>query len=86
MFKVCEGYVALIPIKEEEKVGGIYVVKKDNEAVKGKVVSVYDKYAPIRRGDVVLYKKFAGDLVEYKGKQYLIIEEKDLLGVYGSDA
>ena len=35
----------------------------------------------VKKGDVVLYDKYAGESVEYDGEKYLVLHEKDVLAI-----
>ena len=35
----------------------------------------------IKKGDIVLFKKYAPDEIDYNGKRYLILDESDVLAV-----
>ncbi|KGO32205.1 GroES family chaperonin [Oenococcus alcoholitolerans] len=74
---------------EEEKVGGILIANNAKEKpVTGSVVavsvtSVGDSQAPkaVKVGDKVIFDKYAGSNVTIDGEDYLIVHEKDILGV-----
>ena len=48
----------------------------------GKVSEKGDRVAPsVKAGDKVLFGSFAGTTIREQGKEYLILDEQDLLGV-----
>jgi chaperonin GroES len=79
-------------VKEEEKTkGGIIIPDTAKEKPQeGKVVAVGKgkilkdgKVQPldVKKGDTVLFTKYAGNEVKIDGEEHLIIREEDILGV-----
>jgi chaperonin GroES len=79
-------------VKEEEKTkGGIIIPDSAKEKPQeGKVVAVGKgkilkdgKVQPldVKKGDTVLFTKYAGNEVKIEGEEHLIIREEDILGV-----
>jgi len=78
----------LIELKKEEetKVGSLYIPdtarEKPQQAV---VVAVGEgeegKALSVKKDDTVLYAKYVGTEVSYEGKDYLILQESDILAV-----
>ncbi len=82
--------VVIQPLEAEEKTqGGIVLPDSAKEKpTKGKVVSVGEgklldsgKRAEmlVKKGDMVLYGKYAGTEITVGGKDYLILKETDIL-------
>ncbi len=82
----------IVKVKEEEKtVGGIVLASNAKQKpTEGEIVAVGDgAYADngeklpmtVKKGDVVLYDKYAGESVEYDGEKYLVLHEKDVLAI-----
>ncbi len=82
--------VVVEPLEAEEKTkGGIVLPDTAKEKpTKGKVISVGEgrlldngKRAEIlvKKGDHILYGKYAGTEITVSGKEYLIIKENDIL-------
>ncbi len=82
--------VVVEPLEAEEKTkGGIVLPDTAKEKpTKGKVISVGEgrlldngKRAKIlvKKGDHILYGKYAGTEITVSGKEYLIIKESDIL-------
>lgn len=82
--------VVVEPLEAEEKTkGGIVLPDTAKEKpTKGKVISVGEgrlldngKRAEIlvKKGDHILYGKYAGTEITVSGKEYLIIKESDIL-------
>lgn len=92
--KPLSDHVLLEPIKEEKKRGGIILpdtVDKERPE-KGKVVAVGPgrldkdgKRVPmeVKKGQVVLFKKYGPDEIKVGDKEYLIAREEDILAVLG---
>jgi chaperonin GroES len=87
-----EDRVLVKPIEAESKTAsGIYLPESSKEKpVKGSVIAVgpgkrleNGKRAEmsVRKGDHVVYGKYAGTEVEIKGVKHLIIRETELLGI-----
>jgi chaperonin GroES len=90
--KPLEDRVVVEPIENETKTsGGIFLPESAKEKpVRGKVVASgpgrlleNGKRAEmsVKVGSTVVYGKYAGSEVEFKGKKLLIIKETELLGV-----
>jgi chaperonin GroES len=87
-----EDRVLVKPVEAETKTAsGIYLPETSKEKpVKGEVMAVgpgkrleNGKRAEmsVRKGDTVVYGKYAGSEVEIKGDKHLILRESELLGV-----
>jgi len=90
--KPLEDRILVKPIEPESKTAsGIYLPESAKERpVKGKVVAVgpgkrldNGKRAEmsVKKGDTVVYGKYAGSEIEIKGEDHLILRETELLGV-----
>jgi chaperonin GroES len=77
--------VVVEPAAAEEKTsGGIIIPDTAKEKPqKGKVVAVGPGKdgvkMTVKKGDSILYGKYAGQEIHYKGKDYLIMREDDIL-------
>jgi len=82
----------LIEVMEEEpsKEGSLYIPDTAKEKPQqGKVIAVgngkYEdrKLIPldVKEGDTILYGKYAGTEIKYKGTEYLIVRESDILAI-----
>jgi chaperonin GroES len=87
-----EDRVIVKPIESESKTAsGIYLPESAKEKpVRGEVIAVgpgkrldNGKRAEmsVRKGDIVVYGKYAGTEVEIKNDKHLILRESELLGV-----
>lgn len=68
--------------------GGIIIPDTAKEKPqKGKIIAVGPgkdgNKMSVKKGDTVLYGKYAGQELEYQGKEYLIMREDDILVVIG---
>lgn len=85
MMKPINDRVVVMPAKAEEKTtGGIIIPDTAKEKPqKGKIVAVGPgkdgNKLTTKKGDVVLYGKYAGQEINYQGKDYLIMREDDVL-------
>ena len=88
-FKPINDRVVVQPAPAEEKTaGGIIIPDTAKEKPqRGKVVAVGpgkdDQKLTVKKGDTVLYGKYAGQELSYEGKDYLIMREDDILVILG---
>lgn len=79
-------------ISEEEKTkGGIIIPDTAKEKpIQGKVIAVGKgkksedgKLTPldVKEGDLILFSKYAGNEIKIEGKEYLIMQESEILGI-----
>ncbi len=71
---------------EERTAGGLIIPDTAKEKPqRGEVVAVgpgkTDVEMTVKTGDVVLYGKYAGQELNYKGEDYLVIKQDDILVV-----
>ena len=90
--KPLSDHILLEPVREERKRGGIILpdtVDKERPE-KGKVISVgpgkldkEGKRVPVevKKGQIVLFKKYGPDEIKIDDKEYLIAREEDILAV-----
>jgi chaperonin GroES len=78
----------LIKRLEEEQVtaGGIYIPDSAKEKpMKGEVVAVgpgkKDAKMTVKKGDTVLFAKYAGNEIKIDGEEHLIMREEDILAI-----
>ncbi len=79
--------VVVQPSPAEEKTkGGIIIPDTAKEKPqRGKIIAVGPgkdgNKMTVKKGDIVLYGKYAGQELQYEGKDYLIMREDDILVV-----
>lgn len=78
--------VLVLPAPAEEKVGGIIIPDTAKEKPqRGKIEAVgngtKDEEMVLKKGDTVLYGKYAGTELEVEGVKYLIMRQSDVLAV-----
>jgi len=93
MIKPLGDRVVIEPVDQEETTAsGIVLPDSAKEKPQeGKVVAVGagkvengERVAlEVSEGDHIIFSKYAGTEVEYKGKEYLILREDDILAVVG---
>lgn len=92
--KPTAGYILIEPVEAETKTAsGIYLPDSASEKPqKGKVLAVGAdettdsgkvRKAPVKSGDVVIYKKWGGNEVKVEGKEYLFVKFEDVLALEG---
>jgi len=85
--------VIVAPMEKETMKGGIIIPDTAKERPQqGKIVAVGpgqtsdsgERVAPeVKKGDIVLYGKYAGTEVSVDGNDYLILRESDVLAILG---
>lgn len=78
--------VLIAPMAAEEKIGGIIIPDTAKEKpLQGDVVAcgngTKDEEMQLKKGDHVLYGKYAGTEIELEGEKYLIMRQSDILAV-----
>lgn len=90
--KPLEDRILVKPIEKEARTdSGLYLPESSKERpIQGKVVAVGPGRAldngttvkpSVKKGDTVVYSKYAGSEIEIKGMEHLILRESELLGV-----
>lgn len=80
--------VLIEPVPAEEKTAsGIIIPDAAKEKpLKGKVIAVGkgkpDEPMTVKKGDTVLYGQYSGTEIKLDGKNYLIMKETDIYGVF----
>tara|TARA_B100000131_G_scaffold189700_1_gene182507 strand:- start:167 stop:421 length:255 start_codon:yes stop_codon:yes gene_type:complete len=84
MIKPLGDRVVVEPTEQQEKTesGIILPDTAQEKPQEGKVLAVGD-CETIKKDDVVLYPKYSGTEINHKGKDVLIISEKEVLAVVG---
>ena len=81
--------VLISPAQAEEKtIGGIIIPDTAKEKpLKGEVIATgegtKDEKMSLKKGDKVLYGKYAGTEIEIDGRKYLIMRQSDVLAILG---
>lgn len=86
------GYIFIEPVETEVKTAaGIYLPETVGEKPqKGKILAVggheildsgVKREAPVKVGDVVIYKKWGGNEVKMESREYLFVKFEDILAV-----
>lgn len=79
--------VIVLPAPAEEKTaGGIIIPDSAKEKPqRGTVIAAgpgkKDEPVTVKKGDIVLYGKFAGTEITIEGKDYIIMRESDILAI-----
>lgn len=92
MLKPINDNVLISLVREEVTASGIILAQTDNVPQVGIVEAVGTGYVlddgsriaiDVNVEDKVVYNKYSGSELEYNGKRYLMIKEKDILAVIG---
>lgn len=86
------GYILVSPEEAETKTAsGIYLPDSGSEKPqKGKVIAVGSdeiteggkvRKSPVKKGDIVIYKKWGGSEVKLDGQEYLFAKFDDILAI-----
>ncbi len=91
MLKPLSNRVVVEAIKEEAKGGIILPATADKEkAEKGKIIACGPgklmengsrATMEVKVGDIVMFKKYSPDEIKVEGKEYLVLEESDIMGI-----
>ncbi|MHC4975801.1 MAG: co-chaperone GroES [Planctomycetota bacterium] len=92
--KPLEDRILVQPMEQEMKTdSGLYLPESAKERpVQGKVVAVGPGKRldngkrgemSVKKGDTVVYGKYAGSEIEIKGSEHLILRESEVLGILG---
>lgn len=91
MLKPLGNRVVVEPVKEETKGGIILPATADKEkAEKGKIIACGTgklmengsrAAMEVKVGDIVMFKKYSPDEIKVDGKEYLVLEESDIMGI-----
>lgn len=78
--------VLITPAQAEEKIGGIIIPDTAKEKpLQGTVAAVgngtKDEEMVLKVGDNVLYGKYAGQEIEYKGEKFIVMRQSDVIAV-----
>ena len=78
--------VLITPAAAEETVGGIIIPDTAKEKpLRGKVIAdgngTKDEEMVLKKGDEVLYGKYAGTELELDGEKYLMMRQSDVLAI-----
>ena len=78
--------VLVLPAPAEEKIGGIIIPDTAKEKpLRGEVIAVgngtKDEAMVLKKGDQVLYGKYAGTELEFDGEKYLMMRQSDVLAI-----
>ena len=80
--------VLITPAQAEEKIGGIIIPDTAKEKpLQGTVAAVgngtKDVEMILKVGDNVLYGKYAGQEIEYKGEKFIVMRQSDVIAILG---
>lgn len=83
MLKPLEDYVVLSFEKEEKttKSGIILTTEEKDKPAMGKVLAVGPKVENLKENDQVIYQSYSGTKVKLDGREYLIIQAKNILAI-----
>ena len=74
-------------VAEEKTISGIIIPDTAKEKpLKGEVIATgdgtKDEKMVVKKGDTVLYGKYAGTEIEIEGEKLIIMRQSDILGIY----
>ncbi|UQS82861.1 co-chaperone GroES [Bombilactobacillus folatiphilus] len=70
------GIVLANNAKEKPQVAEVVAVGEGEKTPEGKIVAL-----SVKKGDQVLFDKYAGSEVKYEGQKYLVMHEKDVMAI-----
>jgi chaperonin GroES len=93
--KPLHDHIIVERVEEEVKKGGIIIPDTAKEKPQqGKIIAVGDGRRDekgnkipleVKKGDIILFGKYAGTEIKLVDKEYLIIREEDVLGIVVKD-
>jgi len=72
------------PLKQEEKTeGGIFLPEtaSKEKPQRGNVIAVGPDFKGVKKGDKVLFAKYAGTEIKIEDEEYLVLGEDDVLAI-----
>ncbi len=75
--KTAGGLIIPDTAKEKPMQGKVIVVGNGNRNEKGETIPM-----TVKAGDTVLFGKWAGNEVKIEGKDYLVVKESDIIGIF----
>jgi len=91
MFQPLADRILIKPqVAEEKTKSGIFIPDAAKEQrAEGEVVAIGTglkngkKYEfSVKKGDIVVYSKYAGDEIKIEGKEYKVMREEEILGIF----
>lgn len=85
MIKPTSNNILIEPFKESEKTKTGIIIPKTAEkekAEKGKVLEIGKDVKEIKKGDMIIFVKYAPMELKIEDKEYLIAKEEDVLAIY----
>jgi chaperonin GroES len=83
MFKPLGNRILVLQDEADEKINGIIIpdqLKKNPP--KGKVEMIGTECTEVKAGDIVYYNEYSGSPLKVDGKEYLIMRETEIHGIY----
>ncbi len=77
--RTASGIVLPDTAKEKPQQGKIIAAGPGRQTDEGKLIPV-----TVKEGDIVLFAKYAGTEVKYKGEEFLVLKESDILAMLES--
>ncbi len=74
--KTAGGIIIPDTAKEKPQIGKVIAVGKGKKTEDGKVLPL-----DVKKGDKVLFSKYAGTEVKVEGEEFLMMKEDDILGI-----
>lgn len=75
--KTAGGLIIPDTAKEKPMQGKVIAVGNGNRNEKGETI-----HMTVKAGDTVLFGKWAGNEVKIEGKDYLVVKESDIIGIF----
>lgn len=80
MIQPLQNQVLIFQEKKEKTESGIYLPEGQKEKNQGVVVAVFPS-SDLFVDQTVIFRKYGAEEVQYEGKDYLLVEEKNILAV-----
>ncbi len=74
------GQVFIKPLDKADRIGSILLPEVTDMTIRGEVVGVASDVEDLVVGDTVAVRNWIGEKVKLEGVDYLLVEEKEILG------
>ncbi len=74
------GQVFIKPLDKADRIGSILLPEVADMTIRGEVVGVASDVEDLVVGDTVAVRNWIGEKVKLEGVDYLLVEEKEILG------
>lgn len=78
------GQVLIRPLDKADRIGSILLPEVADMTVRGEVISLADDVEELTIGETVAIRNWIGEKVKLDGEEYLLVDEKEILGSWSN--